>query len=135
MSFVNLLDIIYPVGSVYFSTSAISPAESIGGTWTQVQNRYIFAGVNLEQGGSANHTHEPHLQAALTTHGGKIYYAYDSVANVDSNNWTTMWYIGSVDSSGNYTSNENTGIIVYGNVSEEDNNPLYQSFYCWYRTA
>lgn len=135
MAFVNLLDIIYPVGSVYFSTSAISPAESIGGTWTQVQDRYIFAGVNLGQGGVANHTHEPHLQAAVTTHGGSFYYAYDSVTNVNADNWTTMWYIGAVANSGTYTTNENTGAIVYGYLSEEDNNPPYQSFYCWYRTA
>lgn len=32
-SWVNLLDVIYPVGSCYFSISSISPASIIGGTW------------------------------------------------------------------------------------------------------
>lgn len=42
-NFVNLLDIIYPVGSIYFSTSGISPASSIGGTWTQIKDAVIAA--------------------------------------------------------------------------------------------
>lgn len=35
-NFVNLLDIIYPVNSIYITASGISPATSIGGTWTQI---------------------------------------------------------------------------------------------------
>lgn len=42
-NFVNLLDIIYPVGSIYFSTSGTSPASSIGGTWTQIKDAVIAA--------------------------------------------------------------------------------------------
>lgn len=36
MSWINLLDAIYPVGAVYFSILSISPASTIGGTWTQL---------------------------------------------------------------------------------------------------
>jgi hypothetical protein len=42
-NFVNLLDIIYPVGSIYISTNATSPADSIGGTWTQIENCLLAA--------------------------------------------------------------------------------------------
>lgn len=42
-NFVNLLDIIYPVGSLYFSTSSTSPASSVGGTWTQIKDANIAA--------------------------------------------------------------------------------------------
>ena len=42
-NFVNLLDIIYPVGSLYFSTSSVSPASSVGGTWTQIENCLLAA--------------------------------------------------------------------------------------------
>lgn len=35
-NFVNLLDIIYPIYSMYITTSSTSPASSIGGTWTQI---------------------------------------------------------------------------------------------------
>lgn len=42
-NFVNLLDIIYPVGSMYFTTSSVSPASSVGGTWSQVKDAVIAA--------------------------------------------------------------------------------------------
>lgn len=42
-NFVNLMDIIYPVGSIYITTNAISPADSIGGTWEQIENCLLAA--------------------------------------------------------------------------------------------
>lgn len=36
MAFVNLLQVIYPVGSMYFSCTATSPSSIIGGTWSQI---------------------------------------------------------------------------------------------------
>ena len=33
-NFVNLMDIVYPVHSMYITTSSVSPATFIGGTWT-----------------------------------------------------------------------------------------------------
>ena len=42
-NFVNLLDIIYPVGSIYISANATSPADSIGGTWEQIENCLLAA--------------------------------------------------------------------------------------------
>lgn len=42
-NFVNLLDIIYPVGSLYFSISNVSPADSVGGTWAQIENCLLAA--------------------------------------------------------------------------------------------
>lgn len=49
-NFVNLLDIIYPVGSIYMSTNNISPASSIGGTWTQIQDAVLAASGNSYSG-------------------------------------------------------------------------------------
>lgn len=42
-NFVNLMDVIYPVGSIYITTNAISPADSIGGTWEQIENCLLAA--------------------------------------------------------------------------------------------
>lgn len=41
--FVNLMDVIYPVGSIYITTNATSPADSIGGTWEQIENCLLAA--------------------------------------------------------------------------------------------
>lgn len=40
MAFVNLLEIVYPIGSLYFSTSSVSPAEVIGGQWEQISDSF-----------------------------------------------------------------------------------------------
>lgn len=35
-NFVNLLDIVYPVGSVYITFSNVSPVDSVGGSWEKL---------------------------------------------------------------------------------------------------
>lgn len=42
-NFVNLLDIIYPVGSVYITATENSPVDSIGGTWEKIENCLLAA--------------------------------------------------------------------------------------------
>ncbi len=56
-----LLDFCHPVGSIYMSTSATSPADLFGGTWEQIKNRFLVGagdtyGVS-STGGSSTHTH------------------------------------------------------------------------------
>lgn len=55
-NFVNLMDIIYPVGSIYQSMNATSPASSIGGTWTKI-NTFLYGADTVGQtGGEKMHT-------------------------------------------------------------------------------
>ena len=54
-NFVNLMDIVYPVGSIYQSMSATSPASTIGGTWTQLKT-FLYGSTTAKQtGGEATH--------------------------------------------------------------------------------
>ena len=59
MAWVNLLDIIYPVGSIYMSVNATSPANIIGGQWQQIQGRFLLGSSNgypvLSTGGEEEH--------------------------------------------------------------------------------
>lgn len=50
--FVNLLDILHPVGSLYTSFNPDSPAEIIGGTWTQIINKCLRAANDIDSGGA-----------------------------------------------------------------------------------
>lgn len=51
-TWVNIMDIIYPVGSVYLNKSSTSPASTIGGTWTQIKGATLAAtGANGFAGG------------------------------------------------------------------------------------
>lgn len=54
MAFINLLQAMYPVGSIYLSTTSTSPSSTIGGTWTQVKGATLAAtGANSFAGGAS----------------------------------------------------------------------------------
>jgi hypothetical protein len=79
-NFVNLLDIIYPVGSIYLSVSGTSPVNSVGGTWVQIQGAALAAsGSGYSTAGNfggnkaitvkqmPTHNHSVHFSEAPTT--------------------------------------------------------------------
>lgn len=55
-NYVNLMDIIYPVGSIYHSMNATSPATSIGGTWTAIKTFLLGSTSSGKTGGEEMHT-------------------------------------------------------------------------------
>ena len=48
----NILNSIYPIGSVYISTSAVSPADLFGGTWQRIQGRFLLGADSTYSAGS-----------------------------------------------------------------------------------
>ena len=55
-----MLDNIYPVGSIYMSVNSTNPGTLFGGTWAQIQDRFLLACgstyANGATGGEATHT-------------------------------------------------------------------------------
>ena len=68
-TWVNLLDALYPVGAVYFSTASTSPASTIGGSWTQIKGAVIAAygsnGYTLKNYGGSLALTNNHLPADM----------------------------------------------------------------------
>ena len=73
---------IYPVGSIYISTSAESPADLFGGAWEKIEGRFLLAsGAQYAlgtMGGTAdavvvNHTHTQAAHSHDFTGGGKVW--------------------------------------------------------------
>lgn len=57
-----IFDKIYPIGSLYISTNFINPTNLFGGTWEQIQGKFLVAADGNEYivnttGGSTSHTH------------------------------------------------------------------------------
>lgn len=56
----DLLNAIYPVGSIYISTNNNSPQNFLGGTWVRIEGRFLLgagSGYNANAtGGEATHT-------------------------------------------------------------------------------
>lgn len=58
---INLALAMYPVGSIYLSVNNVNPGTIFGGTWEQIQDRFLLAAGNTyaggATGGTASHTH------------------------------------------------------------------------------
>lgn len=39
----SVIDAVYPVGSLYWSSKSTNPSELFGGTWTQIKDRFVLA--------------------------------------------------------------------------------------------
>ena len=141
----NLLNKIYPVGSLYMSAKATSPASLFGGTWERIKDRFILAAGDTYaagiSGGEAEHTlteseipaHE-HQQNA---------YVVSSVFTEKTNipdrglsypyeNVNVYYSTGTVNGAGNFNG-ISTGSVGMG--SQHNNMPPYVTVYVWKRIA
>lgn len=77
----DLLNLVRPIGSIYMSVESTSPRTLFGGTWTQLQNRFLLGAgdtyTNGATGGVTTHTHNTKAYTLTTanlpahTHGSK----------------------------------------------------------------
>lgn len=128
----TLFDIVYPVGAIYMSVSSTSPAILFGGTWEQIQDRFLLAAGSSytagKTGGEATHTL---TVSEMPAHSHAIYSGYgDIVSNVSDAYRYQTW--GSSDR-GWKTGNLGTNSI--GGGKAHNNMPPYLVVYMWKRTA
>lgn len=127
-NYVNLLDIVYPVGSVFISNNSVSPADSIGGTWTKLDSdTFICCGTPNETGGAnsirlttdqmPSHNHQLAGFGEWTT--GTHYTNYIKIALDGARNWNPP-----MDS-----------MSSVGGNQPFDNRPKYRAFNIYFRTA
>lgn len=63
----------YPVGSIYISASATSPASLFGGTWEQIKDRFLLsAGGNYAAGATGGATSVALTAAQMPTHAHQV---------------------------------------------------------------
>lgn len=126
-NFVNLMDIVYPVGSIYQSMNVTSPASSIGGTWTQLKT-FLYGSTQSKQTGGEK-THKL-IVGEMPPHTHHI-----SAKQAGNNIATNLPYqIGAagLDYSDKFI---NKYVESEGNGKAHNNLPAYQNCYVWHRTA
>lgn len=125
----TLLDVVWPVGSLYLSMQATDPGELFGGQWQRIRDRFLLAAGDSyaagESGGQATHT--------LTTeelpahrHGWKGYIRSGSCANDYK---MAIFGTDTVDLS------DGDGPQSAGGGKAHNNMPPYLAVYIWRRTA
>lgn len=124
----ELLDLVYPVGSVYISFNNTSPKDFLGGAWTQLQDRFLLAASDTYpagfSGGEATHTL---TQNEMPSHShGIAGYAltYSQSMTIDGDPGS-----GRARITGTVTPQSNGGGAAHNNM------PPYIGVYMWRRTA
>ncbi len=124
LSFEAIFNRIYPIGSIYISTTDTNPGTLFTGTWEKIENRFLLAsGTNYtlgSTGGSTTHTHT----SAAHSHGYGTLYAAIHFAGTDGVLYKTKTGVSYTPNEKKadtgvgltYTAKRTEGIQVYGNT-------------------
>ena len=126
----SIVDIVYPVGSIYMSANSTRPEVLFGGTWTQLKDRFLLgAGSTYDggaTGGSATHTLTVNEMPAHNHSSSNIRITEKSGGPVAMR---------SANLSNNATDVANAVVASAGGGKAHNNMPPYLAVYMWKRTA
>ena len=132
-----VIDLFYPVGSIYTSMNSTNPSEIFGGTWEQITERFLYcADSSKETGGSKKITTENLPAHSHTANWDQSVYdlwherSGTVKTNIDVNYETTT-----SDLYHDHSLYEPKSIATSTTGSGTDYLPPYITVYCWYRTA
>ena len=129
----KLLDIIYPVGSVYISSQPTDPGTLFGGTWTQLKDRFLLGAGDTysagSTGGEAKHT----LTIDEMPYHSHNTYADDNFCAYNTGN-NNDWKQALVNAY-NGTTISDKWIGFTGGGAAHNNMPPYLTVYMWQRVA
>lgn len=145
-SWVNLCEVVWPIGSIYMSFSSTSPASALGGTWVQLTNTFLYAANSSgTTGGSSIHSHGWGLSYiiyygsfATTTNADPDPHMIELKNETSAVKTTSQWqhYINSNTGHAMGITNINPMIIdKTANTNSTSTLPPYTTVYCWRRTA
>lgn len=153
----KLIDYIYPIGSIYMSVNATSPANLFGGSWTQLKDRFLLGAGSTYTAGSTGgaathkltvaempkHAHDTPFFNNMTNNGegksdfigvyGKGATASAAIKEMGASSTMEMWWVNQTNKAeGNEWSYLTSS---KGGFSAHNNMPPYLVVYMWKRTA
>ena len=141
----QLLQRVYPIGSLYISESTVSPATLFGfGRWEKIEDRFLIgAGKNMpikSKGGSTTHTHgsrdgrNGNLSAAIgAVNGNTNAIGYKAANDTDLNALGNATFV--VSGAGQGFTGWNHFTAVVGQTAADDTLPPYYAVNIWRRVA
>ena len=147
----TLLDMVYPVGSIYLSVSGIDPQTLFGGTWARLEDVFLLAaGAKHPAGSTGGEEMHTLTVGEMPSHGnhlmqGRMYQELADNASNDSSYRSNTLYLGknAFASTGNFNrgwKDWNGGEMypagtLKGGGNPHNNMPPYLAVYTWKRTA
>lgn len=135
-NYVNgLIDIIYPVGSIYLSVSNTNPSTLFGGTWEQIQDRFLLSAGSTytagDTGGEATHTL---TDLEMPSHNHRLINGY-SGGTWSGGNYGQVANTGTTGEKHVFYDNDTSRTTSAGGGQAHNNMPPYLVVYMWKRTA
>lgn len=130
-----LLNLIYPVGSIYLSYSHNSPADLFGGTWERIENRFLWATTPDGQiGYTAGERYHTLTTAEMPSHSHALAYSPNNTAGSSEYNFGIAQGAATNEFGGKGWSG-NLGTFKEGGSAAHNNMPPYIQISAWRRTA
>ena len=125
----------YPIGSIYMSVNATSPATLFGGTWEQLQDRFLLgAGSTYSNGATGGEaTHTLTIDETPSHHHTTYSVGFPNPSSDPATAYTAMRSVNQSDLSPSGTSAAKTNNT--GGGKAHNNMPPYLVVYMWKRTA
>ena len=141
----SLLDMVYPVGSIYLSVSGTDPQTLFGGTWARLEDVFLLAAGAKHAAGSTGGEESHRLTASeMPTHNGHLSAGIAGAAPYGKGNYegylnvsAMTAYVGGGYRGWNvYSGNEmHPASEAAGGGQPHNNMPPYLAVYTWKRTA
>lgn len=136
-----ILDNVYPVGSIYMSVNSTNPKNLFGGTWEQIQGKFLFGMNSSYPAGSTGGeiTHKLTRNEMPGHYHEGLYYSYQDTKNlITLNGGSASYHIpwGSSDYAGDYGAGTGEKELITGSAGSgaaHNNMPPYLSVYIWKR--
>ena len=155
----GIFDMIYPVGSLYWTKNPTNPEKLFGGKWTQIKDKFILAAGDTYAAGSTGGEANVTLTIPqLPDHGHNA--STDSVTIHGEFDTGAEYYVGNQTCSGVFSAKSNNhrrntdgadntqrrivmdskhthtvSVDKTGGDQPHNNMPPYVTYYCWERTA
>lgn len=132
----DVLDLVYPVGSLYMSVNSTSPATLFGGTWEQIKDTFLLSAGDTytsgDTGGEATHTLTIN-EMPSHNHQGITWYG-DTTQPVTLNTGSYTGFALPYSSGTNQDSKNAIHTNSTGGGLAHNNMPPYLVVYVWKRT-
>ena len=122
----DVVDLVYPIGSIYMSVNSTSPSTLFGGTWEKIKDTFLLASGDIYSngatGGEATHTLTIDEMPSHTHKTNMRHYQGSASTTYYSSSWTNQKAV-------------EIGIDNTGGDQPHNNMPPYLTVNVWKRTA